>query len=381
MNFEIDATEQAIIDSAERVCRDVLAANAQRYDENESFCAESMQALGELGFMGINLPETYGGFGIGSLAMSRVVEAVSAACASTASALTAHFLATDSILIGGTEEQRQEWLPRCASGELLGAFGLTEPAAGSNPADMRTRAVREEGGWRIRGSKHYITNAREADFIVLYAKTDPDAGARGISAFMIPRGTAGVTFANPEKTMGLRGSTIYELALDCWLPESALLGTENHGFRTAMEVLDRGRVEVAAMSLGIARAAMEYALKWVDERQIGPKPLAAYQGTQWRIADMHTQLEAARMLTMKAAARRDSGERFSLESATAKLFAAEACGFITDAALQLHGGYGYIRDLPLERFVRDARILRIFEGTSEVQKIIISRAVLEAARQ
>jgi alkylation response protein AidB-like acyl-CoA dehydrogenase len=380
MNFAIDATELAIVDSAERVCRDVLAANAQRYDEEESFCAESLQALGELGFMGINLPENYGGFGIGSLAMSRVVEAVSAACASTASALTAHFLATDSILIGGSEEQRQEWLPRCASGELLGAFGLTEPAAGSNPVDMRTRAVREEDGWRIRGSKHYITNAREADFIVLYAKTDPDAGARGISAFMIPKGTAGVTFANPEKTMGLRGSTIYELALDCWLPADALLGQENQGFRTAMEVLDRGRVEVAAMSLGIARAAMEYALKWVDERQIGPKPLSAYQGTQWRIADMHAQFEAARLLTLQAAARRDSGERFSLESATAKLFAAEACGFITDAALQLHGGYGYIRDLPLERFVRDARILRIFEGTSEVQKIIISRAVLDAAR-
>ncbi|QRY81920.1 acyl-CoA dehydrogenase family protein [Pseudomonas sp. PDNC002] len=380
MNFDIDATELAIVDSAERVCRDVLAANAQRYDEEESFCAESLQALGELGFMGINLPETYGGFGIGSLAMSRVVEAVSAACASTASALTAHFLATDSILIGGTEEQRQEWLPRCASGELLGAFGLTEPAAGSNPADMRTRAVRETGGWRIRGSKHYITNAREADFIVLYAKTDPEAGARGISAFLIPKGTAGVTFANPEKTMGLRGSTIYELALDCWLPADALLGEENQGFRTAMEVLDRGRVEVAAMSLGIARAAMEYALKWVDERQIGTKPLSAYQGTQWRIADMHAQFQAARLLTQQAAARRDSGERFSLESATAKLFAAEACGFITDAALQLHGGYGYIRDLPLERFVRDARILRIFEGTSEVQKIIISRAVLDAAR-
>ncbi|MBG6291238.1 acyl-CoA dehydrogenase family protein [Pseudomonas nitroreducens] len=380
MNFDIDATELAIVDSAERVCRDVLAANAQRYDEEEVFCAESLQALGELGFMGINLPETYGGFGIGSLAMSRVVEAVSAACASTASALTAHFLATDSILIGGTEEQRQEWLPRCASGELLGAFGLTEPAAGSNPADMRTRAVRETGGWRIRGSKHYITNAREADFIVLYAKTDPEAGARGISAFLIPKGTAGVTFANPEKTMGLRGSTIYELALDCWLPADALLGEENQGFRTAMEVLDRGRVEVAAMSLGIARAAMEYALKWVDERQIGTKPLSAYQGTQWRIADMHAQFQAARLLTQQAAARRDSGERFSLESATAKLFAAEACGFITDAALQLHGGYGYIRDLPLERFVRDARILRIFEGTSEVQKIIISRAVLDAAR-
>ncbi|MDH4555969.1 acyl-CoA dehydrogenase [Pseudomonas sp. BN417] len=381
MNFELDSTELAVVESAERVSRDVLQANAQRYDEAEAFCGDSLKALGDLGFMGINLPETYGGFGVGSLAMSRVVEAVAAACASTASALTAHFLATDSILIGGTEEQRQEWLPRAATGELLGAFGLTEPAAGSNPADMRTRAVRENGGWRIRGSKHYITNAREADFIVLYAKTDADAGHRGISAFMIPKGTAGVTFSNPEKTMGLRASTIYELALDCWLPESALLGEEGQGFRTAMEVLDRGRVEVAAMSLGIARAAMEYSLKWVDERQIGPKPLAAYQGTQWRLADMYTQLEAARLLTMQAAVRRDSGERFSLESATAKLFAAEAAGFITDAALQLHGGYGYIRDLPLERFVRDARILRIFEGTSEVQKIIISRAVLDAARK
>ncbi|MBP3933988.1 MAG: acyl-CoA dehydrogenase family protein, partial [Pseudomonas sp.] len=330
--------------------------------------------------MGINLPEEYGGPGIGSLAMSRVVEAVAGACASTASAMTAHFLATDSILLGGTEEQKHEWLPRAASGELLGAFALTEPAAGSNPADMRSRAVREEGGWRVRGNKHYITNAREADFIVLYVKTDADAGHKGISAFMVPRGTAGISFSSPEKTMGLRGSTIYELALDCWLPESALLGVEGQGFNTAMAVLDRGRVEVAAMSLGIANAALQASLSWVRERQIGPKPLAAYQGTQWRLADMYAQLESARMLTMKAAARRDSGERFSLDSATAKLVAAECAGFITDAALQLHGGYGYSRDLPLERYVRDARILRIFEGTSEVQKIIISRALLDAAR-
>jgi alkylation response protein AidB-like acyl-CoA dehydrogenase len=327
--------------------------------------------------MGINLPEAYGGFGIGSVAMSRAVEAVAAACASTASALTAHFLATDSILIGGTEQQKSQWLPHAAAGELLGAFALTEPAAGSNPADMRSTAAREEGGWRVRGSKHYITNAREADFIVLYAKTDPEAGHRGISAFLIPKGTAGISFSSPEKTMGLRGSTIYELALDCWLPADSLLGEEGQGFATAMEVLDRGRVEVAAMSLGIARAAMESSLQWVQDRQIGKKPLAAYQGTQWRIADMYTQLEAARMLTWKAAEKRDSGQRFSLDSACAKLFAAECAGFVTDAALQLHGGYGYIRDLPLERYVRDARILRIFEGTSEIQKIIISRSVLD----
>ncbi|MEB2623935.1 acyl-CoA dehydrogenase family protein [Pseudomonas sp. YuFO8] len=380
MNFELDQVEMAVIESAEKLAREVIQPRAQHYDETETFCAESLQALAELGGMGINLPEEYGGLGIGSLAMSRVVEAVAGACASTASALTAHFLATDSILIGGTEAQKQEWLPRAASGELLGAFALTEPAAGSNPADMRCRAQPEDGGWRIRGSKHYITNAREAGFIVLYAKTDADAGHKGISAFMIPQGTEGISFSSPEKTMGLRGSTIYELSLDCWLPASALLGSEGDGFNTAMAVLDRGRVEVAAMSLGVANAALQASLGWVRERQIGPKPLAAYQGTQWRLADMHTQLEAARMLTWKAAARRDSGERFSLESATAKLFAAECAGFVTDAALQLHGGYGYIRDLPLERYVRDARILRIFEGTSEVQKIIISRSVLDAQR-
>jgi alkylation response protein AidB-like acyl-CoA dehydrogenase len=378
MNFELDQVELAVIETAEQVAREVIQPRAQHYDETETFCVDSLKALAELGCMGINLPEQYGGLGIGSLAMSRVVEAVAGACASTASALTAHFLATDSILIGGTEAQKQEWLPRAATGELLGAFALTEPAAGSNPADMRCRAQREEGGWRLRGSKHYITNAREAGFIVLYAKTDAEAGHKGISAFMIPQGTAGISFSSPEKTMGLRGSTIYELALDCWLPESALLGVEGQGFNTAMAVLDRGRVEVAAMSLGIANAAMQCSLNWVRERQIGVKPLAAYQGTQWRLADMYAQLECARMLTWKAAARRDSGERFSLDSATAKLVAAECAGFITDAALQLHGGYGYIRDLPLERYVRDARILRIFEGTSEVQKIIISRSLLDA---
>jgi alkylation response protein AidB-like acyl-CoA dehydrogenase len=376
MNFEVNAAELAVIDTVHKLAREVIKPRAQHYDEAQAFCAESLQALAELGVMAINLPEVYGGLEIGSLAMTRVVEAVAGACASTASALTAHYLATDSILLGGTDAQKQAWLPRAASGELLGAFALTEPGAGSNPADMRTRAQREEGGWRIRGTKHYITNAREAGFIVLYAKTDVEAGHKGISAFLIPQDTAGVIFSSPEKTMGLRGSTIYEVSLDCWLPNTALLGREGQGFNTAMAVLDRGRVEVAAMALGIADAAYQASLVWVKARQIGPKPLAAYQGTQWRLAEMYTQLECARLLTWKAAAKRDSGERFSLDSASAKLVAAECAGFITDAALQLHGGYGYIRDLPLERYVRDARILRIFEGTSEVQKIIISRALL-----
>lgn len=377
MNFALDDVESAVVEVVQKVAREVIQPLARHYDETETFCAESMHALAKLDALGLNLPVEYGGVGVSSLAVSQVVEAVASACASTASVLTAHFLATDSILIGGTQEQKRRWLPQAATGEWLGAFALTEPAAGSNPADMRCRAQRENGGWRIRGNKHYITNAREAHFIVLYAKTDADAGHKGISTFLIPQGTHGVEFSQPEKTMGLRGSAIYEFSLDCWLPEDAMLGAEGTGFSTAMAVLDRGRVEVAAMSLGIAGAAMNASLEWAHSRQIGPKPLAAYQGTQWRLAEMYAQLEAARMLTWKAAVKRDSGERFSLDSATAKLVASECAGFVTDAALQLHGGYGYIRDMPLERYVRDARILRLFEGTSEIQKIIISRSLLE----
>lgn len=376
--YQYNEMELAIIEEAERVSAGFLTQRATEYDESRSFCKESLEQLGQLGFMGVHLPEEVGGLGISGPAVSRVVEAVASACASTCSALTAHFLATDSILIGGTEEQKQAILPQAAAGAILGAFALTEPAAGSNPVDMRTRAIRENGGWRIKGTKHYITNAKEADFIVLYAKTDSNAGARGISAFIVEKGTEGVEFSSPEKTMGLRGSTIYEISLDCWLPESALLGVEGKGFHTAMGVLDRGRIEIASMSLGIARAAFDATLVWSTERDIGDQKLADYQGIEWIIAEMYTRLEAARLLTLKAAKARDDKPRFSLESAVAKFEAAEAAGFITDKALQLHGGYGFIQDLPIERYVRDARILRIFEGTSEVQKIIIARTVLHS---
>lgn len=377
MTFELEGIEAQMLEATQQVCREVLEPNAARYDADEEFCADSLSALGELGCLGLNIPEEYGGPGISSWAMTQMVQAVAAACASTASAMTAHFLATDSILLGGTEEQKQRLLPLAASGKALGAFALTEPAAGSNPADIRTKAMRDGDGWRVRGTKHYITNAREADFIVLYAKTDADAGHHGISAFIVEKGTPGVTFANPEKTLGLRGSYIYELAIDTVLGADTLLGAEGGGFATAMEVLDRGRVEVAAMSLGISDAALTAAIQWAKDRQIGAKQLAGYQGTQWRIADMYTQFQAARMVTYQAAVSRDSGKRFSTESAVAKLHASECAGSITDAALQLHGGYGYIRDLPLERYARDARIMRIFEGTTEIQKVIISRALLK----
>ncbi|SJN08946.1 Butyryl-CoA dehydrogenase [Halomonas citrativorans] len=375
MHFNFTEDELAFQDAARRVSADVLKSNAARYDDTRNFCAESLNALGELGFWSMNLPSEYGGVDISSIGMSLAVEEIAYHCAATCSSLTAHFLATDSVLVGGTEEQKQALLPQCAAGEKLGAFALTEPGAGSNPAEMRTKAVRCEQGWHITGTKHYITNGAFADFLVVYAKTDEELGHRGISAFLIDRNTAGLSFSQPEKTLGLRGSHIYEIGFDCVVPERALMGKEGAGFATAMEVLDRGRVEVAAMSVGISRAAYNDTLAWSHDRVVSGKPLCRHQGIQWMLAEMHVQLEAAKLVTYKAAAARDSGQRFSIESAVAKLFASEAASKITDQAVQIHGGYGYISDLPIERYYRDARITRIFEGTSEIQKTIIGRAI------
>lgn len=377
MNFTFTDDEIAFQDAARKVSSDVLKGNAKHYDETGEFCSESLKSLGELGFWGMSLPSKYDGVDISSIGMSLAVEEVAYHCAATCSSLTAHFLAADSVLIGGTEKQKQELLPLCASGEKLGSFALTEPGAGSNPAEMRTKAVATDQGWHLTGTKHYITNGAHADFLVVYAKTDEALGHKGISAFLVDRHTSGIEFANPEKTLGLRGSHIYEISFDCVLSASALMGEKNSGFATAMEVLDRGRVEIAAMSLGISRAAYDASLAWSQERVVSSKPLCKHQGIQWMLADMHTQLEAAKLVTYKAASARDSEHRFSLESAVAKLVASEAAAKITDNAVQIHGGYGYISDLPIERYYRDARITRIFEGTSEIQKIIIGRAITE----
>lgn len=377
MNLEPTADEQELIDAVRAVSRDVLAPQAAEADANERVADDVIATLGEVGVLGLNLPAEYGGPGVGSVAMSHMVAAVAEGCGSTASIITAHYLATDAVLLGGTDAQRQDILPAAADGQLIGAFGLTEPGAGSNPAEMSTRAVRTETGWRLKGTKHFITNAGFADFIVVFAITDPEAAHRGISAFLVRPGELGdaISFNPPEKTMGLRGSPIYEFVIDAELPAEALLGEEGQGFATAMRVLDRGRIEVAAMSLGISRAALDAAIAWAKERKIGGKPINRLQGIAFKLADMHAKYRAAWLLTMEAAAVRDSGEDFTLESATAKLVASEAAGFITDEALQIHGGYGFIRDFPLERYARDVRIYRIYEGSSEIQRTIISRAL------
>lgn len=326
--------------------------------------------------MGLNLPGNYGGAGVDPHTLFEAVALISGACASTGSMITAHYLATDSIKYGGDDRQKTRWLDAAAKGTNLGAFALTEPGAGSNPADMTATATRTDGGYRIKGTKHFISNAAEADFIIVYAKTDMTAGARGISAFVVEPARGGLQVGPPERTMGLKGGHVFEVALDCVVPEENRLGPEGTGFRTALRVLDAGRLDIAASCVGIAESAFSAAIEWAKNRQVGGEPIALFQGIQWMLADMATDIAAARGLARAATVKRAAGERFSTEASMAKLFASEMAGRVTDKALQIYGGYGFTRDMPLERYVRDVRIMRIYEGSSEIQRNIIARAVL-----
>lgn len=372
--------ERSLADMLDRYAAGELAPLAAETDETAAFVRPQLQGLADLGLLGANLPETDGGPGISAPALLRAVAIIAGACGSTVSALTAHFLATDSILLGGTDAQRAHWLPRAATGEILGAFGLTEPTAGSDPADMKTRARRSDTGWHLTGSKCFISNGGEADFVVVFALTDPEAGHRGMSAFIVPTNTPGFVAGKPERTMGLRGGHVFTLGLDCHLPEGALLGAEGQGFKTAMKVLDNGRIEVAAMCLGLAGAALKAATAYAKDRVIGGEPLANRQGIRWQLADMATDYQAALLVAQEAARQREAahrgGPRFSLAASQAKLVCSEMAHRVTDAALQIHGGYGFTRDLPLERYARDVRIMRIYEGSSEIQRNIIAAYLL-----
>jgi butyryl-CoA dehydrogenase len=377
MNYPMLEDERAVISQIERFSQEVLAPKAAQLDEEAIFATCHLPAMAEMGLMGMNLPQDVSGLGLSGPALYAAIEAVAGACGSTASMLTAHFLATDSVLLGGDAALKARLLPDAAAGSTLGAFALTEPQAGSNPADMTTYAVREGEGYRIKGSKCFISNAGAADFIVVYAKTDRAAGARGVSAFIVePKAITGVDIAPNERTMGLKGGHVFGITFDCWVPEANRLGDEGTGFRTAMKVLDNGRIEVAAQATGIAAAALEAAISYAKERKVGGHSIGDFQGLQFMLADCATELAAARALSMQAAVKRGTSERYSTESAIAKLYATEAAWRIADRALQIHGGYGYTRDFPLERYLRDLRIFRIYEGSSEIQRTIIARGLL-----
>lgn len=374
--ISVSDDDLAIQATVRRFALDVLQPVAQQLDEESSFAGKHLQQLAELGVMGLNLPESFGGAGVSASALLLAVEAIAGACASTASMVTAHYLATDAILLGATKSLQDRYLNDAANGNSLGAFALTEPEAGSNPADLRCSATTLGDEVHLRGNKQFISNARYADFLIVFAQTDRSAGHRGIAAFVVDTANAGVEIGPAEKTMGLKGGQVFPISLDCKIDKDNQIGNQGDGFKLAMRVLDNGRIEVAAICLGIAQAAYAAACNWVTERKVSGEPIANLQGIQWMLADMATDLETARLVALNATTLRERKEPFARESAMAKLVCSEMVGRVTDTALQIHGGYGYSRDLPLERYVRDARIMRIYEGSSEIQRNIIARDIL-----
>ena len=373
----VTAEDLELVDAVGRFAAGTLAPRAAALDESEGSCLEHVPALGAMGLMGLNLPASLGGPGVSPAGMLLALVEISKHCAATSSMIGAHYLGSDAVYLGGNEAQHQRYLPRAATGEEVFGFALTEPGGGSNPAELTTRAVREGDGYVLTGQKQFISNAGAADRLVVFAKTDPAAGARGVTAFVVDATAAGVSVGPPEKLMGIRSAPSHPVRLDgVRVGMADRLGEEGSGFRIAMRVLDNSRLDVVATSLGIAEAALALTVSWLQERNVGGEPLGRKQGVQWMVADMKVRLEAAWALAMQAVARRAAGAPFSMESAIAKLYASEMVAFVVDTAQQLHGGYGYTRTLPLERMARDARILRIYEGASEVQRTIIARGVL-----
>ena len=356
---------------------------AQEVDETEQFPVETVKKMARYGFMGIPIPKQYGGQGCDILTYAMCVEELSKVCGTTGVIVSAHTsLCMDPILTFGTEEQKMKYLPDLASGKKLGAFGLTEPGAGTDAQGQQTKAVLEGDEWVLNGSKCFITNGKYADVYIIIAVTGM-IEKRGkmmkeISAFIVEKGPPGFTFGVKEKKMGIRGSATYELIFqDCRIPKDALLGQKGKGFNIAMHTLDGGRIGIAAQALGIAEGALERTVDYVKERKQFGRTLAQFQNTQFQLADMATRAEAAQLLVYKAAMAKQTQAQYGVEAAKAKLFAAEAAMAITTKAVQLHGGYGYIREYDVERMMRDAKITEIYEGTSEVQRMVISANLLK----
>ena len=352
---------------------------AQEVDETEEFPRGTVEKMAKLGFLGIPIPKEYGGQGCDPLTYAMCVEELSKVCGTTGVIVSAHTsLCCDPILTYGTEEQKQKFLKPLASGEMLGAFALTEPGAGTDAQGAQTKAVLDGDEWVLNGSKCFITNGKEADVYIVIAVTDVVEDKRGrkkklFSAFIVPKTAPGFLFGTKEKKMGIRGSSTYELIFqDCRIPKENLLGPQGKGFGIAMHTLDGGRIGIAAQALGIAEGALDRAVEYVKERKQFGRAIGAFQNTQFQLADLKTKIEAARLLVYSAAVAKDTKKRFSTDAAMAKLFAAEVAMEVTTKCVQLFGGYGYTRDYPVERMMRDAKITEIYEGTSEVQRMVIS---------
>ena len=367
--------EQRMIQSMARdFARNELLPTAAERDRTKEFPLENLRKMAELGFMGMTVPEAYGGAGVDTVSYALALTEIAYACASTAVVMSVHnSIVCEAILKFGSEEIKQNYLTRLTSGDIIGSFALTEAGAGSDPSSQKTSAIRDGDDWIINGSKQFITTGLNSGITIVTVVTDKTRKHRGISAFIVEKGTAGFQVGKIEEKMGLRASDTVELIFeDCRVPGKNLLGREGEGFIIAMTTLDCGRIGIAGQSVGVAQAALDASVQYAKEREQFGHPIAEFQGLRWMMADMAVEIEAARLMALNAASLKDQGLRFSNEASMAKLFASEMVNRVVYKAVQVHGGYGYIQDFPVERFYRDARVFTIYEGTSEIQRVVIA---------
>jgi butyryl-CoA dehydrogenase len=378
MDFSLTEDQKMLRAMVRDFAEKELEPIAAEIDEQARFPAEGFRKAAELGLAGIGYPEEYGGSGGGTVEQAIVFEELARVCAATAVVIIAsNELTGHPIYMHGNEEQRQQYLTPLLRGEKLGAFALTEAGAGSDVAAMAMTAKRQNGGYILNGNKLFITNAAEADIVVTFAMVDRSQGYRGVTAFIVERGTSGFSVGKHERKLGIRASSTAELVFeDCFIPEKNRLEEEGRGFRIALESIDSSRIGIAAQAVGIAQGAFDRSLGYAKERHQFSEPIASFQAIQWMLADMATQIDAARLLTHRAAYLKDQGLEFIKESSMAKVFAAETAMSVTTKAIQIHGGYGYTKDYPVERYFRDAKITEIYEGTSEMQRMTIARQLL-----
>ncbi len=383
MDLELTETQALVQKAARDFATRVIAPQAAQIDETEKFPREIMRGLAELGLMAINVPAEHGGSAAGVVAASLALQEVAKACASTAVMMSVANMVGETIAKFGTPAQKQRHLPKLASGEYaMGSFALSEPDVGSDPGGMRTTARRvgsgASAGWVLDGAKQWITGGTHAGVYIVWARTaGPETAAKGISCFLVEGGAKGLKVGKPEDKMGIRGSDTVPLELDgCHVPADALFGQENGGFKIAMMALDGGRIGISSQAIGIARAALAESVAYAKERHAFGVPIAQHQAIAWKLADMHTQIEAAHLMAMRAAYLKESGQAFSQQASMAKLYASEMAVRVCDEAVQIHGGYGYVREYAAERHLRDARVTMIYEGTSEIQRMVIARGVL-----
>lgn len=379
MDFNLTEDHDMMRDFGRDFAQKRLAPIAEEMDANGDIPEEILKEAAELGFFGLLAPEKYGGQELDTLSYALIIEELSKACAGFAIMISVHnSLVIKAIENFGTDAQKEEYLPKLASGEMFGAYSLSEPNAGTDAGSLRTQAIADGDNYIFNGTKSWVSTAKWAGVFIVFALTDPEKGSKGISAILVPKGTEGMSLGAPEKKMGLKCSDTRELSfIDAKVPKTNLLGEENHGFKIALSLLDNGRVGVGAQALGIAQAAYEEAVSYSKERKQFNQPICNFQAIQFKLADMATKIDAARLLVYRAAVLKDQEGRHGRQISMGKLFASEIANWVADQAVQIHGGYGYVKEYAVERYFRDARVTEIYEGTSEAQRIVISRDILK----